>query len=212
MYTGLLHTHKLVVVLFLLIYLVKTVLLVIGKEETLETFTKKVKVPEMIISTLFLLTGAGMLFQIASISQMLIIKIVVVFISIPVAIIGFKKKNKALALLSFVLIVAAYGLAEMSKKVEKKEVVLEDKADPASEEYNQLAHGKAIFATYCIECHGNDGAKGASGAKNLMTSELSMDQTKEIINYGKNNMMKYEGILTQKEIDAVANYVMTLRK
>ena len=93
MFTGLLHTHKLVVVLFLLIYIIKTVLLLIGKTENLEVFTKKVKVPEMIISFLFLVTGAVMLFQLPEIKTLLIIKIVAVFASIPLAVVGFKKKR-----------------------------------------------------------------------------------------------------------------------
>ncbi|MEM1137750.1 MAG: hypothetical protein AAGI07_18065, partial [Bacteroidota bacterium] len=79
MYTGLLHTHKLVVVLFLLIYLIKTVLLLIGKKDNLDTFSKKVKIPEMVISFLFLITGAVMLFQLPEIKILLIIKIVAVF-------------------------------------------------------------------------------------------------------------------------------------
>jgi len=212
MYTGLLHTHKLVVVLFLLIYLVKTLLLLLGKEEALEKFSQKGKGPEMAISALFLLTGVAMLFQVGHISTYLTIKIVVVLASVPIAIIGFKKKNKGLAVLSLALLVTAYGLAEMSKKVEKKEVVVEGLSEGASAEYDQLKHGKAVFMAYCVECHGADGAKGASGAKNLTESTIPVEKAMEIINYGKNNMMKYEGILTQKEIEAVANYVMTLRK
>jgi uncharacterized membrane protein SirB2 len=116
MYKGLFYTHLISVNLFLLIYLVKTILLVANKEEALTKLTKGVKVPEMIISVLFLITGVYMLTQLPAINTLLIIKIIAVFASIPLAVIGFKKKKKALAVVSFVLIVAAYGLAEMSKK------------------------------------------------------------------------------------------------
>ncbi|MES2395188.1 MAG: SirB2 family protein, partial [Bacteroidota bacterium] len=97
METGIRHTHLLSVILFLLIYLIKTVLLLSNKNEGLAKFTKVVKVPEMIVSTLFLVTGIYLLTQIPEIKTLLIIKIVAVLISIPLAIIGFKKKNKVLA-------------------------------------------------------------------------------------------------------------------
>lgn len=94
METGIRHTHILSVILFLAIYLIKTVLLLMNKNEALAKFTKVVKVPEMIISTLFLATGVYMLTQVPEIKSLLIIKIVAVVASIPLAIIGFKNKTK----------------------------------------------------------------------------------------------------------------------
>jgi uncharacterized membrane protein SirB2 len=61
MNTGILHLHYLVVTLFLLIYVIKTILLLSNKNDLLGKFSKKIKVPEMIISTLFLLTGVFLL-------------------------------------------------------------------------------------------------------------------------------------------------------
>ena len=49
-FVALYHTHKLVVVLFLLIYLIKTILLVANKTDALEKFKKITKIPEMIVS------------------------------------------------------------------------------------------------------------------------------------------------------------------
>jgi hypothetical protein len=43
MATGMLHTHYLFVVLFTIIYLVKTILLLSDKDELLEKFKKKTK-------------------------------------------------------------------------------------------------------------------------------------------------------------------------
>ncbi|MEO1448463.1 MAG: SirB2 family protein, partial [Bacteroidota bacterium] len=111
MYTGLLHTHRLVVILFLLLYVVKWVLLLANKKELLERINKATRVPEMIISTLFLLTGIGLAINIAQLTSMFWIKLVLVLGSIPLAVIGFRKSNKILATLSILLIVGAYGLA-----------------------------------------------------------------------------------------------------
>ena len=88
MYKGIFYTHLISVILFLLIYLIKTSLLLANKEEGLTKFTKSIKVPEMIVSTLFLLTGIYMLTQIPIINTLLIVKICIVFISIPVAVVG----------------------------------------------------------------------------------------------------------------------------
>ena len=57
MYKGFLHTHYLVVTLFLLIYVVKTILLLSNRNDLLAIFTKKVRIFEMIVSSLFLITG-----------------------------------------------------------------------------------------------------------------------------------------------------------
>jgi len=211
MYYGLLHTHTLAVTLFLLLYLVKSVLLVAGKTATLQKVTAKTKVPEMIISFLFLATGIGLMFLIPNISTMLIIKIVIVLVSIPVAVIGFKKQNKLLGPLSFVLILAAYGLAEMSKAVKEKELVAEVVTDPGATGYDKVAHGKAIYQTYCQSCHGEAGNAQLAGAKNLQVSELTGEEVYQIIKNGKGAMRGYEKVLDESALQAVLTYAMSLR-
>src|ERR1700740_3864006 len=112
-FTILLKTHFVVVTIFFLIYLIKTILLLANKNEQLQSFTKKVKVIEMIVSFLFLATGIYLMTQIPEIKPILIIKITIVLLAIPLAIVGFKKGNKGLATLSFILILAAFGMGEM---------------------------------------------------------------------------------------------------
>ena len=114
MYSGILLTHQISVTLFLLIYLLKTILLLSDKREVLVTFTKKVKVFEMIVSALFLITGIYLAMQLPFNSRydyLFWIKLVMVFASIPIAIIAFKKGNKILAALSLLLITGSYGIA-----------------------------------------------------------------------------------------------------
>lgn len=209
MYKGIFYTHLISVNLFLLIYLIKTILLVANKEEALLKFTKGVKVPEMIISVLFLISGVYMLTQIPAVNTLLIIKIVMVFASIPLAVIGFKKKKKALAIASFILIVAAYGLAEMSKK---QGATANSATVPANENGPQVVDGKTVFESRCVSCHGADGQLGLMGAPNLATSELDATGRIEIITNGKGAMQPFGGILTEEEIQAVATYVEKLKK
>lgn len=213
MYTGLLHTHRLTVILFLLLFLVKLILLLMNRSETLENFSNKTKIPERVIEVLFLGTGIYLLVMAAEINMMMILKLVAVFASIPLAIIGFKKSNKLLATLSVVLIIAAYGLAEMNKVgVSDEPLAAGVVTDAGAANYDQQAHGKAIFDRNCQLCHGADGKLGASGSKDLTVSELSDSDVKSLIMNGKNAMPPYKDLLSETEISAVQAYVKTFRK
>lgn len=212
MYTGILHTHKLVVVLFLLIYLVKTVLLLANQKDLLAKVKKYVRIPEMVISFLFLLSGLYLLTQKPdAISPLTWLKLVAVFAAIPLAVVGFKKENKVLAALSLLLIIAAYGLAEVAKRNVPKQKIAVAVANPADTGYDKEVHGKAIFTSYCAACHGQDGKLGLAGAKNLTTSTLTDEEIVNIITNGKNAMSPYKKVLNAEEIAAVAAYVKVFR-
>lgn len=196
------YTHIISVVLFLLLYLVKTILLLGNKEEGLAKLTKIAKVPEMIISTLFLVTGVYMLTQIPEIKSLLLIKIVIVLASIPIAIVGFKKKNKALATLSLIMIIAAYGLAEMSKKQASKsmEAITES-----------TVNGQELYNASCTACHGADGKLGQMGAPDLTSSSMDVASRIEVIKNGKGAMAAFGSTLTEEQIKAVAEYSAILK-
>ncbi|MEM1137243.1 MAG: cytochrome c, partial [Bacteroidota bacterium] len=126
---------------------------------------------------------------------------------------GFKKYNKILAILSLLLIITAYGLAEMSRrKVEIKPLSAEVVADPTNASYDALVHGKALFTANCVVCHGENGAMEAVGAKNLQTSELSDTEIKNVILNGKNSMPPYKKVLNKDEVTALIQYVKAFRK
>src|SRR5690606_3227004 len=100
--------------LFLLIYVVKTILLISDKNDLLAKFVRRTRVAEMIISALFLITGIYLATQLPFNSRydyLFYIKLAMVFASIPVAIIGFKRGNKIVAALSLLLITGSYGIA-----------------------------------------------------------------------------------------------------
>lgn len=212
MYTGLLHTHRLVVILFLIIYLIKTILLLTNNFSKLEKFTKIIKVPDMIVSFLFLATGAALMVLLPEIRPLLWYKLAAVALAIPLAVIGFMKKNKVLATLSFVCLLGAYGLAEMNGKAVKTEVSSEVITDPAAAGYDSVVHGKALFKANCSQCHGMDGKLMLAGAKDLSISAIDRQEATATIKNGKNSMPKYEGVLSADEIEALVDYVMPLRE
>ncbi len=212
MYTGLLHTHKLSVILFLFIYLLKLTFLLLNQRRRLERFNQWIKIPEMIISTIFLLTGVGMLFQIGRTSLWLYVKIGVVFLSIPIAVMGFRKFNKGLSILAVFLIVCAYGLAEMQQKMITKGPIAESIVlNPSSPNYDIQAHGEALFLANCTTCHGKDGKLNLSGAKDLAQSKLEDSEIKYLLRNGKNAMPPYDHVYDDTEIQALTVYVKTFR-
>lgn len=72
--------------------------------------------------------------------------------------------------------------------------------------------GAKIYKTYCVICHGTKGNMGSNGAFNLQTSELSVEERVIVIKNGRGVMTPWKGILKPEEIQAVAEYTMTLKK
>lgn len=202
-YTGIKHTHVLVVTLFLLLYVFKGGLLLAGRNEQLDNFSKKFRIPEMIISFLFLVTGGIMLID-GVITPMLIGKIAIVFASIPIAVVGFKRKNKLLGLLSVILLIGAYGLAEMDKVGAKRAADVPAGADA-------MAQGKAIYEANCIACHGANGKAMLAGAKDITATELKDEEIMTLLMNGKNGMPAYKDVYKTEELNNVIGYIRTLK-
>lgn len=195
MVKGIAHTHYLVVVLFLLIYVAKTVLLLSNKHDLLVKFTKKIKVPEMIISFLFLATGIYLMTQLVTIHYLMWIKIALILLAIPLAVIGFKKSNKILASVSLLLITASFGLAEVAAK---KKMQADNTAISAND-------GKALYFNNCSMCHGEDGKLGAMGAKDLSATAMNAAAIKEVILRGQNLMKPVP--VSEEQAASIAAYV-----
>jgi cytochrome c5/uncharacterized membrane protein SirB2 len=179
---------------------IKTILLLSNKNDLLATFTKKVKIFEMIVSALFLITGIYLATQLpfgGKFDYLFYIKISMVLISIPLAIVGFRKSNKILAALSLLLITGSYGLAEAYGK--KKGIPKENHEAIASND------GKGLYEANCAMCHGADGKLGIAGANDLSISQLDQTAIAEIILSGKNSMPK--AAVSEEQAQAIAEYV-----
>ncbi|MBS1595192.1 MAG: cytochrome c [Bacteroidetes bacterium] len=200
--------HRVFVTAFLLHYVWKTFLLVSNKKDTLAAYTAKTRIAEMVVSLCFLLTGFYLVYKSPPLSVIMWTKIAMVFASIPIAIIGFKRGIKPMAIVAVLLIVGAYGLAEMNKAKFKKE---DKKAvDTSTVEGGPVAVGKAIYTVKCIACHGENGDLGLSGAKNLKITTLTDDQQKDIILHGKGGMSAFP--LPDDQLNGVIAYLKTLKQ
>ena len=72
--------------------------------------------------------------------------------------------------------------------------------------------GEKIYKTYCVTCHGLYGDMGASGAFNLQTSVLPVEERINVITNGRKVMTPFKELLSEEKIKAVAQYTMTLTK
>jgi mono/diheme cytochrome c family protein len=200
--------HKISVLIFLVSYFIRLIGLLGNITAIQNLYAKKFMriFIDMFITTVFLVTGVWMLLNIpgAVLSSFVIIKIVVVFISIPLAVVGFKKSKKALALLSVVLIIAAYGLGEMAKK---KPVVQDSMLS------NAVGANELFVAGNCAACHGAKGNEPnvSVGAKDLTASTLTQEQIMHVISKGKNSMPGYKSSFSEEQIKELTDYVMSLR-
>ena len=207
MYTGLFHSHKLIVLIFLVHYIAKLVLLLMNRHDSLSKYAKVTRIPEMILSAGFLISGASMLYLGAILSKFIVIKLVCIFSSIPLAVIGFKRSNKVLAFIAVFLIIASYGLAEVNKKA-KTGVKIDTSSikDP-------LVAGKLIYDNKCAQCHGERGNAGKSGSTDLTSSKLTTEQQKVVIRTEKNAMPAFkEDILSDTDLEELVKYITTLKK
>ena len=111
-----------------------------------------------------------------------------------------------------IVLISAYGMAEMYKaSFGKKNEVVAVVTDPNASGYDINKHGEALFNAQCIVCHGADGKANLAGAKDLTISDKSAEDIEVLIKKGKNTMPKMEGIYNEVEIEALINYVMSLR-
>ncbi len=203
-YHHIVLAHRIFVSLFLLHYVVKLGLLLSNKSTTLASYSAKTKIVEMILSVLFLGSGVYLVAQGPSLHILQIIKLACVFASIPLAIIGFKKGNKMLAILSIALLMASYGLAEVAKKKMNTVAVVTDPNIAAEDQ------GKVLYTQMCERCHGAAGDAMIAGAKNLQESILSNDDAAAIIKNGKNTMPAFNTI-TDDQVTALVKYSKSLK-
>ncbi|MDO8999315.1 MAG: c-type cytochrome [Bacteroidota bacterium] len=155
----------------------------------------------MIVSFLFLGTGIYLMTQLpfgSKYDYLLWIKLVMVFSSIPIAVIGFKKSNKMLAALSLLLITGSFGLAEVYHKKKGIAKTIET-TNPESTD------GKSLYLANCGLCHGDDGKLGMSGAKDITASNLDVSGIKEIIMHGKGAMPAAQ--VNEEQANAISEYV-----
>lgn len=85
-------------------------------------------------------------------------------------------------------------------------------ASASSQPTAKAIDGKKLYKTNCVTCHGLYGDMGASGAFNLTSSELGLEERQVVIAKGRGAMTPFENILDADQIAAVAKYTLTLKQ
>ncbi|MBX7224945.1 MAG: hypothetical protein K1X55_02870 [Chitinophagales bacterium] len=113
-----LNAHIIIVSLYLLNYFIKSSLFLFGNKEAFRTYRKRTMWVEMVFPLLFIATGLYNLFNMGGFSVVggwFHMKLTLVLLSIPIGIVGMKKENKLLVVLSLLILLYVYVLAWTKK-------------------------------------------------------------------------------------------------
>jgi uncharacterized membrane protein SirB2 len=220
MFTGILHSHTGIVTLYLVLLLIKTVLLLANKKEALQKVRSKTRILEIVLGSLFIITGVWLSFLSAAANGAYFwVKIVAILAIVPLGIIAFKREQKVLGIFTLILFAYTYGISETKSLTLQKnlpayyaQAVPEKSFDPSSSDYKLVKHGEYVYNKNCTSCHGKNGKGQWSGSNNLHNSGLTYQGTRGWIQNGQNKMPAYKGYLSEQEIKAVAKYVMQFKE
>ncbi|MFD2513054.1 SirB2 family protein [Pontibacter locisalis] len=230
-----LHTHVLVVILFLILFTAKAILLFLNKHKQLEKAKRYTKALDAVFGILILVSGGYLLYLYNGMPGWLITKVILVLLAIPIGIVGLRRHSKLLTILALLIFLYVYGVAETKSLTmqqpgpvrntttapvpgetpETGAPVISDAGAPeeiiSSMNEAQLTNAKAIYTQVCATCHGTDGTKGLGGAARLTISNLSLKERINVIENGRGLMPGFNEQLTEQEAEALAAYTMTLK-
>jgi mono/diheme cytochrome c family protein len=90
-------------------------------------------------------------------------------------------------------------------------VVLQSCSSHDSSEKTEIIDSDRLYNIHCASCHKPDGTGGISGAKNLLTTNLSKDEIQNTITNGQGDMMPFKEILSENQIEVLSEFVVELR-
>lgn len=212
--TGMLHTHKLVVSLYLLQLLVRVILMVAAKKETLDKYSKAMRIPHMVLATIMLGTGVYLMVKApGGVQPYIWVKIGLVLASIPLGVVGSKRGSVALTGFAFLLLagVMVLGFAKPAFLRNSATETIDPSKAAADLDMIKVKAGQALYEQKCTLCHGGDGAAGFQKAANLAKSTLADAEIINIIQKGK-GIMPPNADLSSEQVDQVKEFVKYLRK
>ncbi len=220
LYSALLHTHELLITLYVIVFTIKLILLLMNNTAGLARFRQRTRViGEMILPFLFLATGImlAILSKTGLSDAWFLIKMCLIALSIGTGIYAFNKNSKIMGIFTFLIFLYVIMLSYIKDPALHKPVKPDLSGivtDPAAPGYDEVKYGLFLYVnTGCNTCHGPDGKLGNHGAANLSISVLDDAGLSTIIQNGRGSVMKgYSEKLNSVEIHALAQYVKSLRK
>ncbi|MDX2063602.1 MAG: c-type cytochrome [Bacteroidia bacterium] len=213
--TGLLHTHHLFVVLYLLLYLTKFGLLAARRGPALERLNRKTKVLHIVLASGFTLTGLVLAFRApASTSLPHLVKYAALVAVIGLGVVAFKRRNVVLGALGLVLLAYSYGLGkthDVLLRSERTQLAAASHALGETLTQDPVRVGERLYQTACARCHGTDGASEYRKSRNLQLYAADTTAVVAVLKAGLKPMPRYD-YLSEAELRALALYVGTLKQ
>lgn len=212
METGMLHTHHLMVVLYMALLLVKTVIVFARQKHALMTVNRLTRIPHIVIATLMLGTGIFLMLKApGGMDPQIWAKIGLVALSIPLAVVGFKRMNPVLPLLALACFGLAYQMGRArSITLQGAEARIAAVYAGTTDTENAGERGEKVYTIACRRCHGSDGKSGFRKSKDLTVSELRPEIMKDFIRNGQGVMPEFK-YLTEQQLDDLVAYVQKLK-
>ncbi|SDC31799.1 c-type cytochrome [Shouchella lonarensis] len=115
-----------------------------------------------------------------------------------------------IALLGVILIVVLSTVGQQQRANMDKEG--DDTGEPMVIE-DPIAHGEQVVQKSCVSCHATDLAgTGNAPALNALEGKLSKEEIIEVVKNGRGGMPSFSGTFKDEEIDAIAEYLLSLSK
>jgi len=87
---------------------------------------------------------------------------------------------------------------------------------PALDSAHESPTSAALYARHCTRCHGKDGKRSRSGARDLTDpawqDRVSDERIFNVISNGKGHMPAFSQKMSESEIESLAQFVRGLRK
>lgn len=212
LFSSMFAIHVWAVRIFACYFLIKLLVLFFTKSESYQRFRKLTMVPEMILSSVFLLTGIYLAFNSGSIGSgsWFTVKVAAIVACIVFGVIGFRKENKIMAVISVAFLVYAYGVAE-THSLNFRKPVSETTTDSTKNSSSEKLSAAQLYSSNCASCHGTDGKAGLSGATDLSTSALATEDALSVVRDGRNTMPAFGQSLTKEQTKSLIDFILTLR-
>ena len=224
------HSHTTFVALLVLAMIASVVFVLMNRTND-KTSPKWLKISHMVLGTFTLVTGIYLMATSPMGSQPLYwFKLGFVVIAMILGIVGSRKKSAPMVIGSLAVLFGIFSVSyakpdflltqpEGLASSEEIEQVLTDKENGESTndtgesvEERDLRIGKSLYYKHnCNTCHGDDGAFGFQGAKDLGESTLSDEEIANMIRNGKGVMPAVEGV-SDTEVDLLVTYSKSFRK
>lgn len=226
------HSHTMFVMLLVIAMLVSVIMAFKNRGSKDKPTPKLLKISHMILGTFTLITGIYLMINAPDGRQPYIwVKLVAVIVAMVLGIVGGRKNSVPMTSIAMLLLGATLALAyskpafltltpdglASDDEIEAALSETENPPKPGKEigeslEVRNMRLGKSLYYKYsCNTCHGDDGAFGFQGAKNLSESTVTDEEIGNMIRNGKGVMPAVEGV-KDAEVEMLIAYSKSFRK